>query len=78
MGRDRPMEIRRARRGLGGRSPEGETFPAKPKGRMTGGKPRLRSVRGPKPVLPSRGRPRGPRVEQARRRTLHDNPEVAD
>ena len=36
MSEDRPMEAKRARRGLGARSSEGVTTRAKPRGRMTG------------------------------------------
>jgi hypothetical protein len=74
MSEDRPMEIRRAKRGLGARTPEGESFPATPKSRVR------KAVRGARRRRPGRplelkGRPRGPRAVQARRRTLNDNPE---
>ena len=35
MAHDRPFERKRAQRGLGARSPEGDTTPADPHGRMT-------------------------------------------
>ena len=76
MPQDRPLEVKRAKRGLGARSPTGETFPAKPKSRVRtavrGARPRRKAGR---PVV-AKGRPHGPRAEQARRRTRVDNPEV--
>jgi hypothetical protein len=77
MPQDRPMEVKRARRGLGARTPEGTSFPAKPKSRI----PRaVRGTRRRKRVLArplvARGRPRGARVEHARHRTVRDNPEA--
>ena len=68
MPQDRPMEIKRAKRGLGARTPEGEIFRAKPKSRIP------KAVRGtrrhrPGRPLQAKGRPHAPRAEQARRGT---------
>ena len=76
MPQDRPMEVKRAKRGLGARSPEGKSFPAKPKSRIPtavrGARPRRKAGR----PIQAAGRPHGPRAEQARRRTRQDNPDV--
>jgi len=77
MSEDRPMEIRRAKRGLGARSPEGKSFPATPKSRNGKAARGARRRRAGRP-LELKGRPHGPRAEQARRRTLQDNPEALD
>ena len=64
----RPVERERARRGLGARSPEGETTPATPRGRLKHiGNPAARG-------LGARKSARAPRAEHARRRTKRDNP----
>ena len=75
MAKDRPLERKRASRGLGARSADGETTPAKPRGRMKGapGGSRNTHAAGPQPDAQG-GRPRAPRGQQARRRTLRDNP----
>jgi hypothetical protein len=70
----RPTEEDRARKGLGARSPEGETTRANPQGRRTelpGGAP---SPHGAGSDYRVKGEPRKPRAEQARRRTAQDNP----
>jgi hypothetical protein len=77
MPQDRPMEIKRAKRGLGARTPEGENFPAKPKSRIPKAVRGTRRHRPGRPLEP-KGKPHGPRAEQARRRTKQDNPERAE
>jgi hypothetical protein len=68
MPEQRPVERERAKRGLGARSPEGETTPANPKGRLKHiGNPGAEGSR-------SRKSSRAPRAEHARRRTKRDNP----
>ena len=71
------MEVKRAKRGLGARTPEGESFPAKPKSRIPKAVRGTRRKLRPGRPIEAKGRPRGPRAEQARRRTRQDNPEVA-
>ena len=75
MTQNRPLERKRARRGLGARSAEGEITPAKPRGRMKGapGGSRNTQAAGPQPDAQG-GRPRSSRAQQARRRTVRDNP----
>lgn len=69
MSGDRPVERVRARRGLGARSPEGETTPAGRRGRLKHlGNPAAEGGRGGRSA-------RAPRAEHARRRTRRDNPE---
>jgi hypothetical protein len=66
--KQRPVERERAKRGLGSRSPEGETTRATPEGR-------LKHIGNP--GAPGGGAPRtgrAPRAEHARRRTRRDNP----
>jgi len=64
----RPVERERAKRGLGARSPEGETTPANPKGRLKHiGNPGAQGGGARKSA-------RAPRAEHARRRTRKDNP----
>jgi hypothetical protein len=76
MPQDRPMEIKRAKRGLGARTPEGESFPAKPKSRIPKAvRGTRRKLRPGRPIVPH-GRPHGARAEHARQRTRQDNPEV--
>lgn len=70
------MEVKRAKRGLGARSPTGETFPAKPKSRVPTAVRGARPRRKPGRPIEAKGRPHGPRAEQARRRTRQDNPDV--
>lgn len=75
MSEDRPEERKRARKGLGARSPEGETTKANPKGRLTeipGGTP---SPHGAGSDFQNPRRARQPRARQAKRRTVRDNPE---
>jgi hypothetical protein len=71
----RPTEDKRARRGLGARTADGKTTPAKPRGRMKGapGGSRMTEAAGPGPR--PKVRPHQARVAQARRRTVRDNPE---
>lgn len=77
MNPNRPMEDKRARRGLGARSPEGETTPAKPRGRMKGAPGGSRNTQAAGPEPQPKGRARIARGGQARRRTVQDNPEGA-
>ena len=76
MSEDRPMEAKRARRGLGARSSEGVTTRAKPRGRMTGAPGGSRNTQAAGPGIRPKGRARAPRAEQARRRTTRDNPKT--
>ena len=77
MPQDRPMEIKRAKRGLGARTPQGDNFPAKPKSRIPKAVRGTRRKLRPGRPVEAHGRPHGPRAEQARRRTRQDNPERA-
>jgi hypothetical protein len=70
----RPIEEHRARKGLGARSPEGETTKATPEGRMIEVPRGSFSPHDAGSVSHATGRPRKPRAEQARRRTVQDNP----
>lgn len=74
MTQDRPLERKRARRGLGARSADGNTTPAKPRGRMKGapGGSRHTQAAGSPPDAQG-GRPRASRGQQGRRRTVRDN-----
>ena len=74
MAHDSPLERKRARRGLGARSPEGDTTPAKPHGRMTGAPGGSRNTQAAGEKAETRGRARIARGGQARRRTVQDNP----
>lgn len=74
MTQDRPEERKRGRRGLGARTPEGETIRAEPRGRMTNAPGGSHVTRAPEPPPVPRGRPQSSRAEKARRRTLRDNP----
>jgi hypothetical protein len=76
MSEDRPMEAKRARRGLGARSSEGVTTRAKPRGRMTGAPGGSRNTQAAGPELRTRGRAHAPRAQQARRRSVRDNPKA--
>ena len=76
MSEDRPMEMKRARRGLGARSAEGKTAKAEPRGRMSGAPGGSRNTQAAGPEIRPKGRARAPRAEQARRRTTRDNPKV--
>lgn len=68
MSEDRPIERGRAKRGLGARSPQGETTRATPEGRLGHlGNPGAEGRGGSKKA-------RGPRAENAKRRTARDNP----
>jgi hypothetical protein len=67
MPEQRPIERERAKRGLGARSPEGETTPANPKGR-------LKHIGNPGTQGGGAKKSRAPRAERARRRTTRDNP----
>jgi hypothetical protein len=70
---ERPMERKRARKGLGARSPEGESTKATPEGRMTE-VPRGRlSPHDAGSDYRVQGRPRQARARQAKRRTVRDN-----
>ena len=71
---ERPMERKRARKGLGARSPEGETTKATPEGRMTEA-PSFGSPHDAGSDFQVQGRPRQPRARQAKRRTVRDNPD---
>jgi len=73
MSEDRPMERKRARRGLGARSVEGENVSAEPRGRMRPSRSRNSPTAGPEPQ--PKGRAKIARRGQARRRTVRDNPE---
>ena len=77
MSRNRPTEDKRARRGLGARSPEGETVSAKPQGRMKGAPGGSRNTQAAGSEPEAKGRARIARAGQARRRTVQDNPEGA-
>ena len=70
----RPMEEKRARKGLGARSPEGETTKATPEGRRTELPSGTPSPHDAGSDYRPKGQPRKPRAEQARRRTVQDNP----
>lgn len=74
MTNDRPLERKRARRGLGARSAKGETTPANPRGRMKGapGGSRNTQAAGAPPDAQG-GKPRAPRGQQGHRRTVRDN-----
>jgi hypothetical protein len=73
---ERPMERKRARKGLGARSPEGETTKATPKGRMTEVPRGSFSPHDAASDYQVQGRPREPRARQAKRRTVRDNPDA--
>ena len=77
MPQDRPMEVKRAKRGLGARTPEGKSFPAKPKSRIPKAVRGTRRRHRPGPPLATTGLPPSARAEHARRRTRQDNPEVS-
>ena len=71
----RPMEDKRAQKGLGARSPQGETTRADPRGRMTDSAS-FAEAEGEGSELPVIfGKTREPRARQAKRRTVRDNPE---
>jgi len=71
---ERPMERKRARKGLGARSPEGETTRATPEGRMSEAPRGSFSPHDAGSEVRATGQPRKPRAQQARRRTVRDNP----
>lgn len=74
MAQKRPMEEKRARRGLGARSSEGETETAKPRGRMKGAPGGSRNTQAAGPAPDRKGQPKPARAAQAKRRTVRDNP----
>lgn len=74
MARSRPLEDKRARRGLGARSAQGETTPAAPRGRMTGAPGGSRQTMAGKPGEAPKGNPHASKAERAQRRTVRDNP----
>lgn len=74
MPRNRPTEDKRARRGLGARSAEGESTTAKPRGRMKGAPGGSRNTQAAGTEPKTRGRTRMARGSQAKRRTVRDNP----
>jgi hypothetical protein len=78
MAKGRPMEQKRARRGLGARSAEGDIARAKPRGRMKGAPGGSRNTQSAGPTVRTPGKPHQPRVAQARRRTVRDNPEATN
>jgi len=75
MAESRPMEDKRARRGLGARSAEGKTTPAKPRGRMTGAPGGSRNTQAAGSGSTEKGQPRRSRAAQSKRRTVRDNPQ---
>jgi hypothetical protein len=70
----RPIERKRARRGLGARSESGDIARAKPRGRMPGAPGGSRKTEAAAPPAAPKGRPPAARGEQARRRSVRDNP----
>ena len=76
MSEDRPMEMKRARRGLSARSWESVTTRAKPRGRRSGAPGGSRNTQAAGPPRRARGRAHSPRAAQARRRSTRNNPDV--
>lgn len=70
----RPAEDKRARHGLGARSAQGETTPARPAGRMMNAPQGSHTGDAPEPPSQATGRARIARAGRARRRTVQDNP----